>query len=318
MKQCIGIDVGGTTVKFGLFLEDGRLVKKWEIPTKTEGRKDKLYADMAASVRGQLAAEGSGLSSLAGIGVGIPGPVMPDGSICALVNLGVGGLNPNTEFSAYLEGAPVRAVNDANAAALGEIWQGGGKDFESMALLTLGTGVGCGIIENNRLLAGSFGMGGELGHIIMNPDEPETCNCGGHGCLEQYTSATGIARMAKKRLAGCEEDSCLRRFQEPTAKDVLDAAKAGDALATAVVEECMRYLGRAMAYISHMTDPQCFVIGGGVSRAVEYLLKEIRRHYRSFMHIQEPRAEIRLATLGNDAGIYGAARLILGASDLQL
>lgn len=312
MKQCIGIDVGGTTIKFGLFCEDGRLIKKWEIPTKTEGRKEKLYMDIASSVREQLAAEGLKPADLEGIGVGIPGPVMPDGSISALVNLGLHELNLDTELPAYLDGVKVSAVNDANAAALGEIWQGGGKDFQSMVLLTLGTGVGCGIIENGCLLAGSFGMGGELGHIMMNPHETESCNCGGHGCLEQYTSATGIARMARKQLVASEAPSSLRDVKEMTAKDVLDAAKEGDALAEEVVDNCMRYLGLAMAYVSHMTDPQCFVIGGGVSRAGQYLLDVIRRHYESFIHLQKPQAKLRLATLGNDAGIYGAARLILG------
>ncbi|MCI8564939.1 MAG: ROK family glucokinase [Lachnospiraceae bacterium] len=311
MKQCIGIDVGGTTIKFGLFFEDGRLVKKWEIPTRTGGRKEKLYQDIASSVHKELAAGGMTARELAGIGVGIPGPVLPDGRIGGLVNLGIHELNLNAELPPYLDGVKVSAANDANAAALGEIWQGGGKDFQSMVLLTLGTGVGCGVIVNGRLITGSFGMGGELGHIIMNPHETEACNCGGKGCLEQYTSATGIARMARRQLAACEMPSSLRAVSGLTARDVLDAAKAGDALAAEIVDKCMRYLGLAMAYVSHMTDPECFVIGGGVSRAGEYLLEVIRRHYESFMHIQKAQAELRLATLGNDAGIYGAARLIL-------
>lgn len=312
MKHCVGIDVGGTTIKFGLFCEDGTLLKKWEIPTRPEGRKEKLYEDMAASVREQVEAEGLAVAELVGVGVGIPGPVMPDGSICALVNLGLYDLNIDRELPSYLDGVRVAAVNDANAAALGEVWQGGGKDFDSMVLLTLGTGLGCGIIEAGRLVAGSFGMGGELGHIIMNPKEPEACNCGGHGCLDQYASATGIARVARRVLAACEEPSSLREVEQITAKDVLDAAKAGDRLAAESVRRSMHYLGWAMAYVSHMTDPQCFVIGGGVSRAGQYLLDIIREEYESFMHIKKPEAAICLATLGNDAGIYGAARLIFG------
>ncbi|MCI8401326.1 MAG: ROK family glucokinase [Lachnospiraceae bacterium] len=311
MRNCIGIDVGGTTIKFGLFREDGHLLEKWEIPTKTEGRKEKLYGDIAASVRQTLVGKGISRVNLAGIGVGIPGPVLPDGKISALVNLGLCDLNLNTELPEYLDGVKVRAVNDANAAALGELWQGGGKDYDSLVLLTLGTGLGCGIVENGRLVAGSFGMGGELGHIIMNPDEPEACNCGGHGCLEQYASATGIARMGRRYLESCDTASVMRGIGELTAKDVLDAAKAGDPLAMEAVESSMRYLGWAMAHVSHMTDPQCFVIGGGVSRAGRYLLDVICRHYESFIHIQKPQAKVCLATLGNDAGIYGAARLIL-------
>lgn len=312
VKNCIGIDVGGTTVKFGLFREDGQLLKKWEIPTKTEGRKEKLYSDMEASIRKELAEEGLTPTDLAGIGVGIPGPVLPDGKISALVNLGLSELNIDQELPVYLDGVKVRAVNDANAAALGELWQGGGKEFDSLVFLTLGTGVGCGVIEQGKLIAGSFGMGGELGHIILNPDEAEACNCGGHGCLELYASATGIARLGRRELAASDEASSLRDIAELTAKDVLDAAKAGDALAIRAVDRAMYYLGWAMAIVSHMTDPQCFVIGGGVSRAGQYLLDVIEKQYAGFMHIQKPQAQIRLATLGNDAGIYGAARLILG------
>ncbi len=312
MRHCIGIDVGGTTIKFGLFQEDGILSEKWEIPTKTEGRKEKLYADLAASVREVLQKRGTRSAELAGVGVGIPGPVMPNGSISALVNLGVYDLKINEELSGYLGGVKVRAVNDANAAALGEMWQGGGKSYDSVVMITLGTGVGGGVIERGRLIAGNFGMGGELGHMIMNPNEPDACNCGGHGCLEQYTSATGIVRVARRFLAQEDTPSSLRAVENLTAKDVLDAAKAGDDLAVRSVDCSMRYLGWAMAHISHMTDPQCFVIGGGVSKAGQYLLDVIRRHYESFLFIQKPQAKICLATLGNDAGIFGAARLILG------
>ncbi len=311
MRYCIGVDVGGTTIKFGLFCEDGKLVKKWEIPTQTEGKKEKLYSDMAASIREAVQAEGLTLEKLAGVGVGIPGPVRKNGYIEALVNLGVYGLNINEELPSYLDGTTVRAVNDANAAALGEMWQGGGKDFDSVALLTLGTGLGCGIIESGRLVDGSFGMGGELGHIIMEPGEEEACNCGGHGCLEQYASATGIARVAERMLASSNMDSVLRGREKITAKDVFDAARAGDPLAEQAADKSMDYLGRAMSYVSHITDPACFVIGGGVSRAGEYLRQLVQRKYASYIHIQEPQAQIRLATLGNDAGIYGAARLIL-------
>lgn len=311
MRYCIGTDVGGTTVKFGLFCEDGRLIKKWEIPTKTEGRKEKLYADIADSIREQLKMEGITTGELAGIGMGIPGPVMPDGSISTLVNLGVSDLNPSREMPAYLDGVKVCAANDANAATLGELWQGSGKEFENMALLTLGTGVGGGMIQNGKLIVGDFGMAGELGHMILNPAEPEACNCGGHGCLEQYASATGIARVARRQLAACDEPSSLRGIENLTAKDVLDAAKAGDGLAARSVEQSMYYLGWAMAMISHVTDPKCFVIGGGVSRAGSYLTDVLQKQYDRFMNIQPARTEIHLAALGNDAGIYGAARLVL-------
>lgn len=311
MKNYIGIDVGGTTVKFGLFYENGELLDKWEIPTRTEGRKEKLYADLAASITAKLDEKGISYENLAGVGMGLPGPVRPDGSIAKLVNLGIGEINPDTEFPEYIHGIKVRAVNDANAAAMGELWQGGGKDFESMVFITLGTGVGGGVIENNRLISGNQGMGGEIGHIMMNPREELACNCGGHGCLEQYASATGIVRVAARVLAANSEDSSLRRIQDFTCKDVLDQAKAGDALAMEAVSQAMDYLGQAMCYLTYITDPQCFVIGGGVSKAGQYLIDVLQKHYESYVHLQRPEAQIRLATLGNDAGIYGAARVAL-------
>ncbi len=311
MKHIIGVDVGGTTIKFGAFLEAGTRLEKWEIATRTEGRKEKLYNDIASSIHEYLHMEGMTWKDLAGIGGGIPGPVLPNGNIRALVNLGLHDLNIDKELPPYVGNAKVRAVNDANAAALGEIWQGSGKDYENMVLLTLGTGVGCGVIEGGHLITGSFGMGGELGHILVNPNETAACNCGGHGCLEQYASATGVARMAEKKLAESDAPSALRGCEFFTCKDVFDAAREGDALAKDTVDECMYYLGLAMSYVSHMTDPQCFVIGGGVSKAGRYLLDVLRGKYEQFFHIQEPQADIRLAELGNDAGIYGAARMIL-------
>jgi glucokinase len=311
MKNYIGIDVGGTTVKFGLFYENGELLDKWEIPTQTENRKEKLYTDLANSMTAKLEEKGIPYENLAGVGMGLPGPVRPDGSISKLTNLGIGEIHPDTEFPAYIRGIKVRAVNDANAAALGELWQGGGKNFESMVFITLGTGVGGGVIENNRLICGNQGMGGEIGHIMMNPDEELQCNCGGHGCLEQYASATGIVRLATRALAASEEDSTLRRIPDFSCKDVLDQAKAGDALAKKAVEQAMDYLGRAMCFVSYTTDPQCFVIGGGVSKAGQYLIDILKQHYEKYVRLQKPEAQIHLATLGNDAGIYGAARMAL-------
>lgn len=311
MRNYIGIDVGGTTVKFGLFYENGDLLDKWEIPTRTEGQKEKLYEDLAASITARLEENGITYENLAGVGMGLPGPVRPDGSIAKLVNLGIGEINPDKEFPDYIHGIRVRAVNDANAAAMGELWQGGGKEFDSMVFITLGTGVGGGVIENNRLISGNQGMGGEIGHIMMNPKEALACNCGAHGCLEQYASATGIVRVASRVLEGSAADSSLRRIRDFTCKDVLDEAKAGDALAAEAVSQAMDYLGRAMCYLSYITDPQCFVIGGGVSKAGQYLIDVLQKQYERYVHLQKPEAQIRLATLGNDAGIYGAARVAI-------
>ncbi len=312
MGYCAGVDIGGTTVKIGFFTETGRLLKKWEIPTDTQGRREKLYGDIASSIREQMAGCQLEMPDLLGVGVGIPGPVLPDGSVPSVVNLGLYNLNIDKELPDYLDGVRVHAVNDANSAALGEQWQGSGKDCDSMVMLTLGTGVGSGIIQNGKLITGSFGMAGELGHITVNPDETEICNCGGHGCMEQYASATGVVHVAEKFLAAEDVPSIMREISPLTAKDVFDAAKAGDVLAQKAVEKSMYYLGMVMAFVSHVTDPQCFVIGGGVSKAGQYLLDVLRPQYEKFVSIQKPQADIRLASLGNDAGIYGAARVILG------
>ena len=308
-----GVDVGGTTVKLGLFSRDGALLEKWEIPTRTQNNGKHVLPDIVASIRSKLSEKNIAPQNVEGIGIGVPGPVSADFTVNKCVNLGWGVFNLKEKMNQLLpEISNVAAGNDANVATLGELWQGGGKGATSMALLTLGTGVGCGVIEDGKLIVGSYGMAGECGHMIVNPDEPVACNCGGHGCLEQYASATGIGRMGHKVLAESDAPSTLRRYEKLNAKNVLDAAKAGDALAIETVDRCMKYLGLAMAYISHVTDPQCFVIGGGVSKAGQYLLDVLDGHYRKYVNVQKAKAELHLATLGNDAGIYGAARLILG------
>lgn len=311
MKKCIGIDVGGTTVKFGLFCEDGKLLEKWEIPTRTEEDGSHILPDIAKSVLEKLSEHGISREEVCGAGIGLPGPMMPDGFMEVCVNLGWKSLNPAKELEKLLGDIPVYGGNDANVAALGESWQGGGKDYDSIVAVTLGTGVGGGIILNGEIVAGSRGMGGELGHFPVNREETEKCNCGGRGCLEMYASATGIVRLAKRHLAVSDELSVLRVSSRFTAKDVLDAAKAGDELAEAVVDEAMNYLALGLAYVSYTVDPEVFVIGGGVSKAGEFLLEKLRNRYNPYITLKENKAEIRLATLGNDAGIYGAAKLVL-------
>lgn len=312
-KVCVGIDVGGTTVKLGLFETTGRLMDKWEIPTRTEDGAKNILPDIAASVRKKLEDLEIDLEDVTGAGMGIPGPVLPDGSVTLCVNLGWRDMNPQRELSALLDGLPVKSGNDANVAALGEMWQGGGKGFSDIVMVTLGTGVGGGVIIDEKIVAGRHGLGGEIGHIHARDEETESCNCGGVGCLEQIASATGIAREARRKMASTNTPSVLREAgDEVTAKDVLDAAKAGDSLALEVMEVVGHYLGVALASLALTVDPQMFVIGGGVSKAGQYLVEVINRHYAQYMTISENRGTIGLAKLGNDAGIYGAARLILG------
>ena len=311
--KCIGIDVGGTTVKVGLFETDGTLLDKWEVKSRKEEDGKYILPDVAASIREKLAGLGLDLKKdIVGAGLGVPGPVMPDGSVEVCVNLGWHHVNPQKELSGLLDGIPVKSGNDANVAALGEMWQGGGKGCHDIVMVTLGTGVGGGVVHDQKIVAGRHGLGGEIGHIHIREGEKETCNCGGHGCLEQVASATGIAREARRKMAAKPDASVMRAYGDAiTAKDVLDAAKAGDALALEVMDTVCYYLGWALATISMTVDPEIFVIGGGVSKAGTFLTDWIDRYYRELTPISENKGEVRLATLGNDAGIYGAARLIL-------
>lgn len=310
-KYCFGIDVGGTTVKMGLFTTEGELLDKWEIPTRKEDGGSYILNDVAASVEAKLAEKNIAKDDVAGAGIGVPGPTLDTGYVSICVNLGWKDKNPANELSELLS-IPVKAGNDANVAALGEMWKGGGEGYLDVVLLTLGTGVGGGIIINGEIAPSHRGVGGELGHITVNPDEEATCNCGNHGCLEQYASATGVVRIAKKLLAASKEESSLRTLETVTAKDVFDAAKAGDHLAVEAVEVLGKYLGLVVANVALTVDPDVFVIGGGVSKAGQVLIDVITKYYHKFAKIiGDNKAKVVLAKLGNDAGIYGAARMVL-------
>lgn len=310
-KYCFGIDVGGTTVKMGLFTTEGELLDKWEIPTRKEDGGAYILNDVAASVEAKLAEKNIAKEDVAGAGIGVPGPTLDTGYVSICVNLGWKDKNPANELSELLS-IPVKAGNDANVAALGEMWKGGGEGYLDVVLLTLGTGVGGGIIINGEIAPSHRGVGGELGHITVNPDEEATCNCGNHGCLEQYASATGVVRIAKKLLAASKEESSLRTLETVTAKDVFDAAKAGDHLVVEAVEVLGKYLGLVVANVALTVDPDVFVIGGGVSKAGQVLIDVITKYYHKFAKIiGDNKAKVVLAKLGNDAGIYGAARMVL-------
>lgn len=311
-RKCIGIDVGGTTVKLGIFETDGTLLDKWEVPTRKEDGGKHILEDVAASIRHTLQENEIDMDDVVGAGMGVPGPVMPDGYVEVCVNLGWHDRNPQRELSALLDGLPVKSGNDANVAALGEMWQGGGKGYTDIVMVTLGTGVGGGVIIDEKMIAGKHGLGGEIGHIHVRDDETEHCNCGGVGCVEQIASATGIAREARRKMAASEAPSTMRSFGDAiTAKDVLDEAKAGDAMALEVVETVGHYLGLLLAQVALTVDPEMFVIGGGVSKAGQFLIDVIEKYYEHFTPISSNKAKIGLAKLGNNAGIYGAARLVL-------
>ena len=295
----------------GLFTTEGELLDKWEIPTRKEDGGAYILNDVAASVEAKLAEKNIEKEDVAGAGIGVPGPTLDTGYVSICVNLGWKDKNPANELSELLS-IPVKAGNDANVAALGEMWKGGGEGYLDVVLLTLGTGVGGGIIINGEIAPSHRGVGGELGHITVNPDEEATCNCGNHGCLEQYASATGVVRIAKKLLAASKEESSLRTLETVTAKDVFDAAKAGDHLAVEAVEVLGKYLGLVVANVALTVDPDVFVIGGGVSKAGQVLIDVIIKYYHKFAKIiGDNKAKVVLAKLGNDAGIYGAARMVL-------
>ncbi len=313
-QYCIGVDIGGTTVKLGLFTVTGALMDKWEIPTRKDEEGRWIIPDVAASIRKKMEEKGMQDTDLAGIGMGVPGPVEPDGHVSVCVNLGWKDRYPAKELTAEL-GGKIRSVagNDANVAALGEMWQGGGKGYSSLVAVTLGTGVGGGVILNGKIVTGSHGLAGEIGHMHIREEEKEYCNCGGQGCLEQVASATGIVREAKRNLANTQIPSRMRDFGENlSAKDVCDCAKEGDALALGTLETCCRYLGWALALVTQIIDPEIYVIGGGVSRAGQILIDLITKYFNQFTPLLKKKPKITLATLGNDAGIYGAARQVLG------
>ncbi len=309
-KVCFGFDIGGTAVKAGLFNMDGKLLEKWEFAThRTEDGKD-ILRDVAKFTKDKINELKLPKEAVIGIGVGIPGPVTEDGQVHMLANLGLANFNIEKEIS-DMTGLKVKAGNDANVAAMGEFWMGGGKGYRNLVLVTLGTGVGGGIILNGRILSGSKGSAGEIGHILVNEEETELCGCRKKGCLEQYASASGIVRLAKKALKESGEASVLRGMEEISAKIIFDCAKKGDKLAQEVVEEACRYLGLALSHIAQVVDPEVFVIGGGVSKAGEILTETIKKYYNSYVIDTLKDKEFRLATLGNDAGIYGAAKLII-------
>jgi len=293
VRYGFGVDLGGTTVKIAVFTEGGEMLTKWEIPTVTENDGAGILPDIADAVLGYLEKENMTRSEVLGIGIGVPGPVDETGFVPACDNLGWRNTNVVGELES-LTGLPVKAGNDANLAALGECWKGSGCD--NMVLVTLGTGVGGGIILNGKPLVGKNGAAGEIGHLVMNRKETLVCGCGKTGCAEQYCSATGLVRMAKD-------------FE--SAKAVFDAAANGDEQANAVLETYYALLAELIANVCIVLNPEKVVIGGGVSKAGQPLLDGISRHFAKYIYHSSKDVEFALATLGNDAGAYGAFRLLL-------
>lgn len=312
MKFGFGVDLGGTTAKIAYFDETGTMLEKWEIPTATANAGAQILPDIAASIQGYIARKSIDPKNIIGIGIGVPGPVDAKGVVNRCINLGWGVFNIAQKLS-ELTGFPVRAGNDANVAALGEYWKGSGKGCESMLLVTLGTGVGGGVVIGGNVLHGSHGSAAEIGHMVLNRDEAQTCNCGKRGCVEQFCSATGIVRLAKQALDVSKTDSPLRCCVSLTCKDIFDCGKAGDPLALNILEQYYAYLGEFLANVCNVLDPEMVVLGGGVSKAGQMLLDGIRPYFQKNVFHAVSDVGFSLASLGNDAGAYGAFKLVLDA-----
>lgn len=306
-----GVDVGGTTVKLGFFSKDGELLKKWEIPTRTDENGSNILPDIADAVKREIVARNMSAEEVIGVGIGVPGPVDDAGIVHKAANLGWDRFDLVETMAPLLRGLKIKGGNDANVAALGEMWKGGGEGKKNLVAVTLGTGVGGGIIVDGRLVNGATGAGGEIGHIHIQDGEKDTCGCGNHGCLEQYASATGVVRLAKRELEASSDPSVLRD-EEISAKAVFDAVKAGDELAIRVAKQFGEYLGKGLAAIANVVNPEIIVIGGGVSKAGEVLFDYIKPPFLEYAFHGARGTEFALAKLGNDAGIYGSAKLILG------
>lgn len=309
-KYAFGADIGGTTCKIGFFETEGKLLDRWEISTNTENGGASILDDVAGAIDKKLAQESVSKDDVQGVGVGVPGPVDGRGVVNKCVNLGWGVFNVEEELHAKT-GLLVKAGNDANVAALGELWQGGAKGCSDAIMVTLGTGVGGGIIISGKMVSGFDGAGGEIGHMAVSEDEIEQCTCGKYGCLEQYTSATGIVRMAKRKLAVITEDTSLKSYDVLTAKNVLDEAKAGDAIALELLDEVARILGRSLANAACVVNPEIIVIGGGVSKAGTILLDAVQKYFKEYAFHACRSAKFALACLGNDAGMYGCVKMLL-------
>ncbi len=326
----IGVDVGGTEIKLGLF--DDRLREKWSIPTNTQDNGSHILSEIAGAIVKKCAEKNIKAQELDGVGIGLPGPVLNGNIVKGCVNLGWSEMAVADVFADVLSAAfgsqggmtdgdsklhiPIKAANDANVAALGEMWLGGGKDCTSLVMVTLGTGVGGGIVVDGQILNGFGGCAGEIGHILCVEEADITgrCNCGNRGCLEQIASATGIVNYARHYLSKSDEPSVLRDLLKEkgqiSAKDVLDAAKSKDAVSEKIMDRITMYLGRTLAGICTVVNPECVLIGGGVSAAGEYLRAMIEKHFKAQAFPGLKNTPVRLAVLGNEAGIAGAAYMI--------
>ena len=305
MQKVLGIDIGGTSIKVGLFSTEGKLEAVSKIPTG-EIVSEAAFAVVTEGLKALLAENDATPDDVIAIGLDVPGPVDDAGKVGMLANIELDPEGLQAAIKRSFKNANLAFVNDANAAALGELWQGTAKGASSFVLIAIGTGVGGGVVSNGKLISGAFGAGGEIGHVTVNRDETSSCGCGRKGCLEQYASATGIVKSYKA--------ACKRLGTEPVALDgptdtlsIFNAQRAGDEAAAEAIATMADYLGYAMAQISVIVDPQIYLIGGGVGGGFNLYAKDLRAAFRKYCLAPSVETRILPASLGNDAAMYGCA-----------
>ncbi|WP_426644598.1 ROK family glucokinase (plasmid) [Priestia aryabhattai] len=314
-KWLVGVDIGGTTIKMAFINQNGEIIDKWEIPSNVNEKGKHIPINIAKSINQTLDKLGQEKQNLIGIGIGAPGPInLATGSVDVAINLGW----ENFPLKNLLEietSLPVIVDNDANVAALGEMWKGAGGGSKNILCVTLGTGVGGGIIANGEIVHGVNGSGGEIGHITSIMEGGLHCNCGKTGCIETIASATGIVRLMIEELSSNNVPSKLRDFYEEyqtlSSELVFDMANEGDELANKVIRKVTLYLGLALAHLANGLNPEKIIIGGGVSKAGDALLVPLKEQFTRFAFPRVSQGvELTIATLGNDAGVMGGAWLV--------
>jgi len=313
MSFVYGVDVGGTSVKIGLFSGEGELIEKWSVPTRTENNGEAILPDIAASIDAKSKEKGIADGEILGVGLGLPGPVDDKGVIRKAVNLHWHDtFNVEEKLAACFKGRlKVKAGNDANVAALGEAWMGAGKGYKNIVMVTLGTGIGGGVIINGQIVTGTWGAAGEIGHIYTGADTKEPCNCGNRGCLEQFASATGIVRLLKEELENNPDEPTEMRDRPLDSKNMWEAVKNGDRLSIRVAEKFGKYLGTGLSVVAGVLNPEIIIIGGGVSMSGDVIMPYITKNFKEHVFHASGDTIFTRATLGNDGGIYGAAALLI-------
>ncbi len=311
-KYSFGVDIGGTAVKVGLFDRQGTLVEHWQIPTRLQEHGALILSDVTAAAEGCLDTHDLSWKNVSDIGIAVPGPVLDEGFVPLAVNLGWRDVDVRRKMQELTGIRNVCVENDAKAAALGEYRMGGWEQYKSAVMVTIGTAIGGAVILDGKVLHGAFGAAGELSHVQVNPEEAEPCACGKFGHLQQYVSTEAILKDIRKKLDAQACESRLRGCEHLSVKDVFDAAKAGDGPALETVRRTVRMLARMLAAVSCVVDPELYLIGGGISKAGDFLLEMIRTEFKALALTTSENARIEAARMGNDAGIYGAMLLAAG------